>query len=178
MEHVVIDPDQHDCPFNNGADGAPCGCDWHCDGGMRGYKLWAPLRKHGAVEQTNVVVVPFDAAHELCEVAERLRAEEAKRQEEEEANAVAKGGERRAVAAAADPPKPIWVQYSDSKGGSGWKLESPDYNTAKNRDSLALEAVGCPMHMAVGDVLLFFPGVFHRTQDALNHRVALIAEAT
>ena len=43
---------------------------------------------------------------------------------------------------------------------------------------LALEAVGCPMHMAVGDVLLFFPGVFHRTQDALNHRVALIAEAT
>ena len=74
MEHVVIDPDQHDCPFNNGADGAPCGCDWHCDGGMRGYKLWAPLRKHGAIEQTNVVVVPFDAAHELCEVAERLRA--------------------------------------------------------------------------------------------------------
>ena len=30
---------------------------------------------------------------------------------------------------------------------------------------------------STGDVLLFFPGVFHRTQDVQLHRVALIAEA-
>ena len=63
--------------------------------------------------------------------------------------------------------------------GEGFEwTESADYFTAKERDGRALEAIGCPVHMRPGDVLLFFPGIFHRTQDARHYRVALIAEAT
>ena len=57
IEHVVLDPQQHDCPYKT-AGSIPCGCDWHVDGGMRGYKLWVPLRKQ-ALNLTNIVLAPM-----------------------------------------------------------------------------------------------------------------------
>ena len=48
---------------------------------------------------------------------------------------------------------------------------------AQERDDLALEAAGCVVHAAPGDVLLLGPDVFHRTQDVAASRVALLVEA-
>ena len=67
---------------------------------------------------------------------------------------------------------------TDSKGTKGWVREAADDVKARDRDRDALEAIGCTVEAAAGDMLLFFPGIFHRTQDVEHYRVSLIAEAT
>ena len=49
---------------------------------------------------------------------------------------------------------------------------------AKERDRAALEAIGCRMEARKGDLVFFFPGIFHRTQDVETYRISLIAEAS
>ena len=44
-------------------------------------------------------------------------------------------------------------------------------------DDRLLEAAGCLVEADEGDVLVFYPDVFHRTQDMAASRLAIIAEA-
>ena len=71
-----------------------------------------------------------------------------------------------------------WQMASDSDGERGWKFESSSELIARARDRRALEAIGCTIPADPGDLLLFFPGIYHRTQDLRHARVAIIAEAT
>ena len=48
---------------------------------------------------------------------------------------------------------------------------------ARRRDQQTLDAARCDVIADPGDVLLLHPETFHRTQDALVDRVAMIAEA-
>ena len=163
IEHVVLDPDEHDCPFESEL-GIPCGCDWHVDGGIKGYKMWVPLRKLRR-NHTNILVAPMDRSQQLCEIAGRLHAAERATGSAQslEANDVSHG---------------TWQMTSDSDGSRGWRFESEGELTARDRDRRALEAVGCTIYAEPGDLLLFFPGIYHRTQDVEDHRVSIIAEAT
>ena len=170
IEHVVINPDEHDCPYGT-TDGIPCGCDWHVDGGMKGYKIWVPMSKEqlpNAREKTNVLVVPMDNAQRLCELAGRLNA----------SAAAAESGSDAASARVEE--EHVWSQRDDSKFGTAgeWVLEEVADVKSKVSDRRALEAASCVVEADVGDLLLFYPGVYHRTQDAELHRVSFIAEAT
>ena len=76
------------------------------------------------------------------------------------------------------PPLEDIVEYqTNSNGTSGWVRSSGYEVESRKRDQRALQAVGCVVPAEPGDVLLWFPGVFHRTQDVAGHRVAIIAEA-
>ena len=160
IEHVVLDPAEHDCPTGE-EDGVPCGCDWHVDGGMRGFKLWLPLRKEArpdAREHQNVVVAPLDEVQRLCDLVDHLSVS--------------------TNVAPRPPPLEDIVEYqTNSNGTSGWVRSSGYEVESRKRDQRALQAVGCVVPAEPGDVLLWFPGVFHRTQDVAGHRVAIIAEA-
>ena len=139
------------------------GCDWHVDGGIRGYKIWVPLSKeHGARNRTNIVVAPMNHAQQLCEIADKLEASVA----------------HTATATVHVGAKGEWQMASDSDGERGWKFESSSELIARARDRRALEAIGCTIPADPGDLLLFFPGIYHRTQDLSHARVAIIAEAT
>lgn len=159
IEHVVLDPAEHDCPTGE-EDGVPCGCDWHVDGGMRGFKLWLPLRKEArpdAREHQNVVVAPLDEVQRLCDLVDHLNVN--------------------TNVAPLPPPEDRDEYHTDSNGTSGWVRSSGYEAESRKRDQRALQAVGCVVPAEPGDVLLWFPGVFHRTQDVAGHRVAIIAEA-
>jgi hypothetical protein len=159
IEHVVLDPAEHDCPTGE-EDGVPCGCDWHVDGGMRGFKLWLPLRKEArpdAREHQNVVVAPLDEVQRLCDLVDHLNVN--------------------TNVAPLPPPEDRVEYHTDSNGTSGWVRSSGYEAESRKRDQRALQAVGCVVPAEPGDVLLWFPGVFHRTQDVAGHRVAIIAEA-
>ena len=109
-------------------------------------------------------------AQQLCELAGRLHAAETAR---------AAASPEPSHPGAAAPLKPdVWNMATDSKGTSGWVKEAADDLKARDRDRDALEAIGCTVAAAPGDLLLFFPGIFHRTQDVEHYRVSLIAEAT
>ena len=170
IEHVVLNPDAHDCPFESDV-GIPCGCDWHVDGGIRGYKLWLPIQK-ARRNQTNILVAPMSHAQRLCELAGEI----ANAHADAHANAADGGAQDGAQDGGAQDG--AWQMTTDSNGARGWRLESGGELTARRRDRLALEAVGCTIHAEAGDLLLFFPGIYHRTQDVLDHRVSIIAEAT
>lgn len=161
IEHVVLDPEQHDCPFESD-NGIPCGCDWHVDGGIRGYKLWGLLSKEGGRNRTNVVLAPMSHAHQLCEIAGEIHASQGGASPEEMVTEV----------------EGQWQMSSDSDGQQGWRFESNGELIARARDRTALEAIGCAIPTDPGDVVLFFPGIYHRTQDVSSYRVSLIAEAT
>ena len=166
IEHVVLEPEEHDCPWGPEL-GIPCGCDWHVDGGIRGYKMWAPLQKEDKPDsraQQNIVVAPLNNAQQLCELVERLNATIG-------ADTLAKEGVRA-------QPKDEWQLRTDADGTSGWSLEDGYEAHGRRSDKRALEAASCVVEADAGDVLLFFPGVFHRTQDVDGKRVAIIAEAT
>ena len=123
IEHVVLNPDDHDCPFIDDVLKIPCGCDWHVDGGMRGYKMWVPLEKK-ARSHTNIVLAPMNHAAQLCDLAGRLNASHTKANGEEDAAA-----EARAL-----DTKPTWQMADDSKGSThGWVLEDPLEFRAKER---------------------------------------------
>ena len=143
VEHVVLNPDEnHDCPWPPN-EGVPCGCDWHVDGGLRGFKIWATLGKDeaaAAAGHAGIVVAPMNYAQRLCEVAGRLNA------------SMASAGES-----------------NDQAEASGAR--------ARTWDILALEGASCVVEAVPGDLLFFYPGVFHRSQDVAAHRVAIIAEA-
>ena len=161
IEHVVINPAEHDYPFENDAK-VTCGCDWHVDGGNRGYRLWVPLQKPPPANQTNIAVAPMNYAQQLCKLAGRLATQ-------------SEGAETAEMDTASR--EPVWQMQTDSVGTRGWVREAPDDLTARRRDRDALEAVGCTTAMSPGDLLLFFPGIFHRTQDAKNYRISMIADA-
>lgn len=160
IETIVLDPKEHDCPWGE-EDGVPCGCDWHVDGGMRGFKLWTPLEKEvrpDAHEHQNIVVAPFNNVQQLCDLANSL-------------NASGSVGPREA-------PADVWEMRSDSDGSRGWRRDSGYEVESRKSDKRALQAASCIVATDPGDLLLFFPGIFHRTQDVDGHRVAIIAEAT
>ena len=51
------------------------------------------------------------------------------------------------------------------------------HSQLRNRDHRALEAAGCVVRANPGDAVLLFPDLFHRTQDLLVWRLALLVEA-
>ena len=57
------------------------------------------------------------------------------------------------------------------------EAEDEQEMTARTRDIVALEGASCVVAARPGDVLFWYPGVYHRTQDVEARRVALIAEA-
>ena len=165
----MLDPAAHDCPWGPSAAGIPCGCDWHVDGGLRGYKMWATLRKDASAEadgHAGIVIMPLNAARRLCEVAARLNATMA-----------AGGGGTLAAAHLAGEDKRVMQHVSDANGHVGMREESTFDVTARELDAMALEGASCVIEAVPGDVLLFYPGVFHRSQDVAASRVAIIAEA-
>jgi hypothetical protein len=174
IEHVVLDPAQHDCPAGPDAAGVPCGCDWHCDGGIRGYKLWVPLQKE-SLNHTNILVAPLSHVRSLCEIAASLEdADEGKRPTAAAAKDAADADE----AAASRGDEMVRINATDALTADGPRMESQGELHARERDTLALESVSCTITAAPGDLLLFFPGVYHRTQDVAAYRIAMIAEAT
>ena len=129
--------------------------------------MWAPLQKEDKPDsraQQNIVVAPLNNAQQLCELVERLNATIG-------ADTLAKEGVRA-------QPKDEWQLRTDADGTSGWSLEDGYEAHGRRSDKRALEAASCVVEADAGDVLLFFPGVFHRTQDVDGKRVAIIAEAT
>ena len=106
----------------------------------------------------NVVVTPLNYAQQLCDLALAM-------------NSTMDVAPRK-------KPEDVWEFQSDAKGFQGWKLESGYEAFARRSDACALEAASCVVASDPGDLLLLFPGVFHRTQDVGGHRVAIIAEAT
>ena len=110
----------------------------------------------------------MDNAQRLCELAGRLNA----------SAAAADSGSDAAPQSVEE--EHVWSQRDDSKFGTAgeWVLEEVADVKSKVSDGRALEAASCVVEADVGDLLLFYPGVYHRTQDAELHRVSFIAEAT
>ena len=201
LEHVVLDPKMlGGCrpPGPRDLNPLPCGCDWHFDGGRRGYKLWSVLDKRGGQalrRRSNIVIVPADHVQQLCDIAAELNAsssepmvddnDNAERTRDEMERRVEVGSDEdymRRVSAQYDEVRAHsqarWIiRTSDPSGTARPEATDPDEYVARLRDNLALEAAGCVADIDEGDVLLFFPGTLHRTQDVEQHRTALIAEA-
>ena len=164
IEHVVLDPEQHGNCESSSHPSIPCGCDWHVDGGVRGYKLWAPVQKE-SVNLTNILLVQMSDAQAFCELAGELHAKASGVHALEDATEAM--GEMQ------------WNVHTDSKGASQeWVHEPRGEVHARLRDQAALESIGCPVYTQPGDVVIFFPGIFHRTQDVLSYRISIIADAS
>ena len=184
IEHVVLDPAQHDCPQNHSSL-TPCGCDWHVDGGMRGYKVWSVLEKRGGGalrNHTSLVAVTSSNAALMCKLTAQLEAsvsagELLEPTDAEDLRMLEEAAAQRAGEHAGERG-PLWHLTTDSDGSkAGWQQQDPAEVYARVRDKLALEASSCVLELEPGDGALLFPGTFHRTQDLEQYRVALIAEA-
>lgn len=66
---------------------------------------------------------------------------------------------------------------TDAMGGNGPKDVEMGEVKAAVLDDEFLEVASCLVKARIGDVVLIFPDVFHRTQDVVVSRVAFIVEA-
>lgn len=176
QEYMALDAAKQaaECPY---AAWHLCISIWHRDGSESSgvYKQWALLSRRedlavdpavleslgvdaasSAREHSNIVVAPLDRVEALCELAaglNRTMAPPPRGQSAPSGSGLEKGDES-----------------VDADGAE--RLEA----VSRSRDRAALEAASCAVTADPGDVLLLHPAVFHRTQDALVDRVALIAE--
>ena len=169
---------------------------WHRDASADGvgrYKQWALLSRQGhpieqttlaslhldaattAREHSNIVVAPLDRVAALCEFALRLNEYRL---------------ESDTVSAAPVSPLPPSAHQTrvDAQGAlfadadaSGTYMADEELARlefiSRIRDRDAFDAASCSVIADPGDVLLLHPLVYHRTQDALVDRVALITES-
>ena len=129
-------------------------------------RMWATFQPPSVPGHAGIVVVPMNYAQRLCEVAGRLNASMA-----------ATAGDELGLNAAGTGNKKILQHQSDADGYLGMREDSSFEINAREFDRMALEGASCVVEAREGDVMLFYPGVFHRSQDVEAYRVAIIAEA-
>ena len=158
---------------------------WHQDASVDGvdiYRIWVLLNRSEAVdaadlvalglnastparEHSNIAVAPLDRVDALCAIADQLSAAE---------------GGIRALSPQGAAAHLVAARTSLLDAGAAdaeaERLAQVEV-FARRRDQQALDAARCDVIADPGDLLLLRPKVFHRTQDALVDRVAMIAEA-
>lgn len=179
IEFLELDPEQQyrTCMKPDWMD---CGCEWHVDGGHRGYKVWALLHKGAphpkvpaeyaaapARDNANVAVAPMDHVQQICEIAINLNASLGEAHAEELAREIPKAGSTQTV------------RSSDAAGSalSGEIQEQLQETYARTKDQKVLNEASCVLDADPGDIFLFYPELFHRTQDIGMPRLAFIADA-
>jgi hypothetical protein len=116
------------------------------------HKLWVVLRKGGGKgepakhgrEHANIVLAPSTGLEALAEHALDV----------------------------VTPPVQLAPDTTDAQRSTDG--ERPDDERGDGGRDAVLEAVGCTLALAAGDVAFFEEDVYHRTQDLLAERVALL----
>lgn len=196
VEFIEVDPEkQMDsvectiCDWNTGND-------WHTDGGMRGYKIWSLLKRAPHFQRTtadgrsmrweatqidpdagspedhaSILVAPADNLRTLCDLAVELNSTMRERGEH--------GAEFMPPSAEAADVRT--GPSSSAQGGESifdyGASQAPLDVVSRQRDVRALEAAGCVVRAQPGDAVVLFPDLFHRTQDLVVWRLALLVEA-
>ena len=142
-----------------------CGSDWHLDGGPRGYKLWLLLDRASTLDARVARQLSSAGFGPLGSVDEHSSIVVVPH---DNADALCRRAQR------------LWVDGALAQTEEGQQEHlhrQPVQIHAGLLDDEALEAAGCVVDARPGDALLFFPGIFHKTQDILAERISVLAEA-